>query len=200
MFSAQLRRVAARHVAGSGWRRRGPAFFSSVHGRDSPTSTCVSESTWPTRSRLFSTSSIPELPPPNSKGNGGIGSASNLLMNFAVATLGVLSGTAIYWQFLAPAPHSTPSNSSSTSPTPQTADDNTDACLYASPEETRQAIAELRAIFTSQSSSSTANENSGTDKVSTDPDDLHNHGFSANDHYPGTCAIKIAAICRVAYH
>jgi len=44
---------------------------------------------------------------------------------------------------------------------------------FATSEEMKRAILELEESF------------GGAEKVSTDPDDLHNHGFSANDHHPG---------------
>lgn len=44
---------------------------------------------------------------------------------------------------------------------------------FGSPQDIRKAIEELHTTFKS------------TEKVSTDPDDLHDHGFSANDHHPG---------------
>ncbi|KDR83282.1 hypothetical protein GALMADRAFT_206873 [Galerina marginata CBS 339.88] len=47
---------------------------------------------------------------------------------------------------------------------------------YGGPEDLQKAIQELKAALT---------EDKDEGKVSTDPDDLHDHGFSPNDHYPG---------------
>lgn len=46
--------------------------------------------------------------------------------------------------------------------------------VFGSPRDIQNAIAELRITF------------GPGDKVSTDPDDLHDHGFSPNEHHPGT--------------
>jgi hypothetical protein len=48
-----------------------------------------------------------------------------------------------------------------------------DSPTFGSPLEFQKAISELRATFADESA------------VSTDPDDLHVHGFSENDYYPG---------------
>jgi len=58
------------------------------------------------------------------------------------------------------------------------ADDTTanavpDSPTFGSPLEFQKAISELKATFADESA------------VSTDPDDLHVHGFSENDYYPG---------------
>ena len=45
---------------------------------------------------------------------------------------------------------------------------------YGSPEDFQRAIQELRDSFANK------------DAVSTDPDDLHTHGYSENDYHPGT--------------
>ncbi|KAF9553236.1 hypothetical protein CPC08DRAFT_673450 [Agrocybe pediades] len=47
---------------------------------------------------------------------------------------------------------------------------------FATPEEMEQAITELKKTF---------GQEGDNGKVSTDPDDLHDHGFSENDHHPG---------------
>ena len=49
-----------------------------------------------------------------------------------------------------------------------------DSPTFGSPLEFQTAISELKATFTDESA------------VSTDPEDLHVHGFSENDYYPGT--------------
>ncbi|KAF9565039.1 FAD-binding domain-containing protein [Agrocybe pediades] len=47
---------------------------------------------------------------------------------------------------------------------------------FATPEEMEQAITESKKAF---------GQEGDNGKVSTDPDDLHDHGFSENDHHPG---------------
>lgn len=54
---------------------------------------------------------------------------------------------------------------------------------YGSPEDFRRAIQELRDTFAQ------------ADAVSTDPDDLHVHGYSENDYHPGTCQTHFCALC-----
>lgn len=53
-----------------------------------------------------------------------------------------------------------------------------DQPTYGTPEDFRQAIQELRHIFSNEGHESTL--------VSTNPDDLQVHGFSENDYHPGT--------------
>lgn len=53
---------------------------------------------------------------------------------------------------------------------------------YGSPEDFQRAIQELRDSFPDK------------DAVSTDPDDLHTHGYSENDYHPGVCTMRILCI------
>lgn len=50
---------------------------------------------------------------------------------------------------------------------------------YGSPEDFQRAIQELRDSFPDK------------DAVSTDPDDLHTHGYSENDYHPGASTMRI---------
>lgn len=49
---------------------------------------------------------------------------------------------------------------------------------YGSPDDFRKALSELQAAFPEE------------DKVSTDSEVLHFHGFSDNDYHPGACAVQ----------
>jgi hypothetical protein len=209
MFPVRFCPPVSRQLGTSGWRRAGPASFSRWSGRGDTPPLAVTLAV--TRYRSFMTPSTTKSPAHNSTGNGELGRATIFLTCFAGTMLGWVLGVTIESMLFPPAP----SPASSTISSPQTSgspssitlsslsaqviDEDTDTCVYASPEQTREAIAELHTIFAT-SSSSTSNNNTaeelGSDKVSTDPDDLHNHGFSANDHYPGVHIIEIFCTTR----
>ncbi|KJA24402.1 hypothetical protein HYPSUDRAFT_200621 [Hypholoma sublateritium FD-334 SS-4] len=74
---------------------------------------------------------------------------------------------------------------------------------FGSPKDIANAIDELKSAFTGETG---AQELVNT-KVSTDPDDLHTHGFSENDHFPGmspsvviypSTTEEVATIVRIA--
>ena len=57
---------------------------------------------------------------------------------------------------------------------PAIKDDENESTQFGSPSDFKKAIQELQSTFPLDAH-----------KVSADPDDLHVHGFSANDHHPG---------------
>ena len=57
---------------------------------------------------------------------------------------------------------------------PTIKDDQNESTQFGSPGDFKRAIQDLQFTFSLDAN-----------KVSVDPDDLHVHGFSANDHHPG---------------
>lgn len=93
-----------------------------------------------------------------------------------VAAASILSGFAGYYL------HGSSSHSSSRDePSKQVVPAKSELnSQYGSPEDFKRAIRELEETFPSE------------DKVSTDPEVLHVHGYSENDYHPG----KQAVICQ----
>lgn len=60
-------------------------------------------------------------------------------------------------------------------------EDTNEPPKFGSPKDIANAIDELKSAFTG----GTGGQELLDAKVSTDPDDLHTHGFSENDHFPG---------------
>ncbi|KAF8965864.1 FAD-linked oxidase-like protein [Flammula alnicola] len=116
-------------------------------------------------SKRFTSTNATELatkpPPPSTLSTTGIVfiALSSALLGFGLAKSPLIS----LYDFKLEPNRSFPSSS-----TPQ----------FGSPEDIKNCIAELRSTFASEGAGG------GEEKVSTDPDDLHTHGFSPSDHYP----------------